>query len=126
MKSFIITIIIAAALVFGSVIYTKKLEDCSETLGRMTADISESLDKEDYGAASEEIDRLSEELLSVKPFIAAFGDHSDIDLIESNLAELKVYAEYGQRCDALSKATVIRVLFRHLPKNTHIRIENIL
>ncbi|MBR0366726.1 MAG: DUF4363 family protein [Clostridia bacterium] len=126
MKSFIITIIIAAALVFGSVKYTKKLEDCSETLGRMTADISESLDEEDYAAASADIDRLSEELLSVKPFIAAFGDHSDIDLIESNLAELKVYAEYGQRCDALSRATVISVLFRHLPRNTHIRIENIL
>ena len=126
MKSFIITLLVAAALTAGSVIYTKRLEDCSETLGGMTADIYRSLDEEDYTAASEDIARLTDKLLSVKPFIAAFGDHEDIDLIESNLAELKVYAEYGQRADALSKAQVISVLFRHLPKNTHIRIENIL
>ena len=126
MKSFIITLLVAASLIAGSVIYTKRLENCSETLGKITADISASLEAEDYTTASGDIERLSEKLLSDKPFIAAFGDHADVDLIESNLAELKVYAEHGQKFDALSKARVISILFQHLPKNTHIRIENIL
>lgn len=126
MKTFIIAIFVAIALTTGSLLYTARLENCSDTLREITDEIEAELSGNDYAAAAYSISQLSEKLHSEEPFIAAFGNHADIDLIESNLAELEIYAASGEKHDAQAKTRVINTLLQHLPSNTRIRIENIL
>ncbi|MBQ3426766.1 MAG: DUF4363 family protein [Clostridia bacterium] len=126
MKAFIISVFAAIALTAGSILYTARLESCSDSLRAITDRIDAELSANDYTAAAHSVSVLSEKLRGAEPFIAAFGNHADIDLIESNLAELEVYAAGGVKQDAQAKTRVIRTLLQHLPSNTRIKIENIL
>lgn len=126
MKSFIVTLIIGAFIATGSIFYTHHLSKEAEKLSDITKEIKISVTNENYENAEKQIDKLSEHLSDFEKFFLATGDHIEIDNIRINLAELKSFAKYKMKSDALSKIYVLEFLFRHLPHNAEVHIGNIL
>lgn len=126
MKSFISAMIIAILLIWGSGYYMSELESISKELCEVNTKARISLEAEDYEAAEKNIDEIYSSLERYHMFFAAMGNHTELDNIKTNLAELKVYAESGEKYDALSKCMVLSYLFEHLPGNSRLKIENIL
>ena len=126
MKSFITALAIAAALISGSLFYMSKLETASDELSDINKAITANLTRDEFKSAYENIKKLRDELERVEPFLAMLGNHEEIDNIESNLAELEHYTEGEHKVDAIAKTGVLSFLFEHLPKNSRLKIENIL
>lgn len=126
MKSFITALCIAVALIIASSFSTKHLEQIASSLENTNNKVADAIRKDDFDTAVKEIAELSDYLAQCEPFFAATGNHEEIDNIEMNLAELRIYAMGGFRYDALSKSEVLSFLFNHLPKNSRLKLENIL
>ena len=126
MKSFIVTLIIGAVLVTGSVFYSHHLASEAHKLSEITNSIKESVKSEDYESAKKQTEKLNKRVSDFEKFFLATGDHLEIDNIKINLAELKSYVSNKKQSDAMSKIYVLEFLFEHLPHNSKIRIGNIL
>lgn len=126
MKSFVVTLIIGAVIVSGSIFYSQHLSSEAKKLSDMTTEIKVSVNNENYDAAKKQIDKLCKSLSEFEKFFLATGDHIEIDNIRINLAELKSFARHEMKSDALSKIYVLEFLFRHLPHSTEVHIGNIL
>lgn len=126
MKSFLSAMIIAILLVWGSGSYMSELESISMELYDVNSSAYDSIEAEDYQAAEADIDEIYSVLEKHHMFFAAMGNHTELDNIKTNLAELEVYTKSREKYDALSKCSVLSFLFEHLPANSRLRIENIL
>ena len=126
MKSFITSLVIAAILITGGIIYTTQLSKKSNNLMQIIDDIEICINNDDFKTAAEHIEKLSNEISHFEPFLLATGDHAEIDNIEINLSELKSLTEGELKSQALAKVYVIKFLFKHLPQNTFLSFENIL
>ena len=126
MKSFIVTLIIGAVLVTGSVLYSHHLKTEADKLSEITDNIKESVKAEDYKSAENQTEKLNTCVSEYEKFFLATGDHLEIDNIKINLAELKSFIKHEMQSDAMSKIYVLEFLFEHLPHNTKVRIGNIL
>ncbi len=126
MKSFIVTLIIGAVLVTGSVFYSQHLASEAHKLSEITDSLKESVKSEDYKTAAKQTEKLNKRVSDFEKFFLATGDHIEIDNIKINLAELKSFVKHEMQSDALSKIYVLEFLFDHLPHNTKVRIGNIL
>lgn len=126
MKSFMISLIIAALLLFGGFFYMSRLEKISDDLHEINVGISEALRNEDYELAQSKIPELESAISDYEIFCASWENHEHIDEMESTIAELKIYIENHCRSDALAKSNVLSFLFDHLPKNSRLKLENIL
>ncbi len=126
MKSVIITLIIGALMIGGSIFYTSHLKKESAKLVSITEDIKSSVINEDFKTAEAQISNLGHSVTRFEKFFLATGDHIEMDNIKINLSELKSFAEYEMKSDALSKVYVLEFLFEHLPHNSQLRIGNIL
>ena len=126
MKSVVISVIIAAIVVAGSLVYTRSLEKVSSELMTMNEKVSKYLEQEDYSSAESEIEHLKSYLNSREAVLDAIGNHEEIDKIEMNLYELEEYTKGEKQTDALSRCHVLDFLFEHLPLNYKLKPENIL
>lgn len=126
MKSFIVTLIIGAVMVTGSIFYAQHLKTESGKLTDITKDIKTSINNEDYETAAKEIDKLDKYVNKFEKFFLATGDHLEIDNIKIHLSELKSFNKHEMKSDALSKIYVLEFLFTHLPHSSQLRIGNIL
>ena len=126
MKSFIISLAIAALLLCGSLFYMSRLERISDELHEINAEITEALRNEEYELAKIKIPELERAISDYEIFCAALENHEHLDTMESTIAELKIYTESQHQSDALAKSNVLAFLFEHLPKNSRLRLENIL
>ena len=126
MKSFIVSIIIAAIVIAGSIMYTHRLETISDKLIAINDAVTERIENEQYGEADEKIRELGEYLEEQREMLATTGNHQELDNIQIYLAELKRFSVGQMKTDALSRCQVLDFLFRHLPQDYRVRIENIL
>lgn len=126
MKSLITVIIMAAALIGGGMLYMHQLHGVSEELIRINGDIEEAVKNDMFDKASDKIDELYGYLDEKEPYFEAFGDHEELDKIKMNLAELDEYIDAAHKTDAAAKTKVLDFLFKHLPKNYQLKVENIL
>lgn len=126
MKGVIISAVIAALIVWGSIAYTNHIECVSNELGEMNGSIINALTEENYNEASERVEKLNSYLDSHRAILAATGNHEEIDKIEMNISELTEYIEGEAKTDALSNCRVLDFLFEHLPKNYELKWENVL
>lgn len=126
MKSFIISLCLAAALIGASCFYSIRLESISDELKSVSSSIADKINTDDFAAARSSADELSGMLDGYGTFLAALGNHEEVDKIESALAELKSYCEGKNKYDAAAKNNVLTFLFEHLPRNSRLKIENIL
>ncbi|MCH5212695.1 MAG: DUF4363 family protein [Oscillospiraceae bacterium] len=126
MKSFIVSLIIAALLLLGSFFYMSRLEKISDELYKINASIAEALRNEEYELAQSKIPELESAISDYEIFCASWENHEHIDAMESTIAEMKIYAESRHQSDALAKSNALAFLFEHLPKNSRLKLENIL
>lgn len=126
MKAFITSIVIAAVIVAGSILYTHKLETISGELAAMNDVITEHIEKENYDDADKKISELGEYLEDKREMLATTGNHQELDNIQIYLSELKRFSQGEMKTDALSRCQVLDFLFHHLPQDYRLRIENIL
>lgn len=126
MKSFIITILIGAVMVTGSILYARHLEKEADSLLGITKEIKSAINNDDYENAEKHIDKLNKRVNKFEKFFLATGDHIEIDNIKIHLSELKSFNGHNMKSDALSKVYVLEFLFSHLPHNSQVRMGNIL
>lgn len=126
MKSFIASIIIAVILVSGSLFFVSSIERFSEKLSVDIEEMVSALEAEDYGAAGRLVENMEEYVDREKLNLAAILDHTQLDKIENDIAELKGFVECRVKHDAIAKCRVLDVQIRHMPKNHKVKIENIL
>lgn len=126
MKSVIITLIIGAAMIGGSIFYSSYLDKESEKLSEITSEIKTCITNDDFDKAEKKISELNKSVERFEKIFLATGDHIEMDNIKIHLSELKSYAQHRMKSDALGKIYVLDFLFEHLPRNSQIRIGNIL
>ncbi len=126
MKSLIISLVIAIAIVGSSIFYQAHLNSVSKELISKNDKIEESIKKGDYIAAKNLTDDSMAYLEKQRTILAATDNHEVLDKIEMNLNELYEYIKGSQETDAMSKCSVLRFLYEHLPKNYELKLENIL
>ncbi len=125
MKSFLLAIAIAMALILGGFLYSNNLVQESEHLSYLNRNIITSLEEENYDKAQTQINELTRQVEEFKVFFLATDNHIEIDNIKLNLSELQAFTENEMQGDALAKAKVLEFLFSHLPENTELKLGNI-
>ena len=126
MKSFITAIVLAISILVGGISYRIYLDDITKELIIRAEKITQSVLSEDYEIAQTGISALEDFIEEKRIALASTLDHSILDKIETNLAELKAYAACHQQFDSLAKCEPLNLQFKHLPKNYKVRPENIL
>lgn len=126
MRSFIISMVIAAVMATACIIYTPHLDKVSKSLIGEGEAASEYLMAEEFEKASEHIAVIDDYVTKHRASLAASLDHGELEKIESALAELKSYAALGEKEHALAKASALKLHLEHLPQNYKLKLENIL
>ncbi|HIT86011.1 MAG TPA: DUF4363 family protein [Candidatus Ornithomonoglobus intestinigallinarum] len=126
MKSIIISLIIGAAIIWGSAEYTAGVEKISAQLSSDCRGICRLIEEENFDGAVSGAEEISFYISEKRGIMDATGKHNEMDEIEINLAELKVFAQNKNKTEALAKCASLEFLFERLPKNFRLRIENIL
>ncbi len=126
MKSFMITLVLAAVMVVSGIFCSSYIGQVAGELSERNETVSELIQRADFSAATEQAEMLSEEIEKKKIILAITLDHTELDKIETNLAELLSYSQDQQAYDAAAKCQTLHFLFRHLPKNYQLKWENIL
>ncbi len=126
MKGVWISLVIAATVIIGSVVYTNHIDNVSRELGEINDRIMTHLENENYADAKHEAGKLSEYLEKKRTVLDATGDHEELNKIEMNVSEMSGYIDGKQQFDAISKCMVLDFMFSHLPRNYKLKLENIL
>lgn len=126
MKSFFTAIIIGLILVCGSLAYTTHLEAISSNLLVHAEELEELIKNDNFFEAEKKLISLSEYMDKKEVFMAATGNHEELDKIKITIAELSQYITYENKTESAVKAYTLKLLFLHLPKNLKLRPENIL
>lgn len=126
MKSFILVITIAAAIVASSLLYSGHMEKISAELLEKNQKVIECIEVEDYPNAAALAAELEDYIEAKRPFLAATIDHSKLDNIDTYVSQMKKYVQTGQKADSLSNCEVLQILMSRLPRDYMLRLENIL
>lgn len=126
MKSFITTLVLAVIMVFGGILCSSYISQVAEELSEKNQEIEQLILSSDFSAAHSHAKSLSEYVDQKKIILAITLDHTELDKIETNLAELLSYSRDQQGYDAAAKCKTLSFLFQHLPKNYQLKWENIL
>ncbi len=126
MRGVIVSVIIAAVMISGSILYSIGIRKISEELGSINDGIMICLTDENYEGAKDELIKLIEYLERNSTMLAATGNHEEFNKIEINIYEMSGYINGRQKTDAVSRCKVLDFLFEHIPKNYELKLENIL
>lgn len=126
MKSVFTALAIGLAIVIGSLSYTQHLEKLSQQLLVYSEELTEHLETENFEKASEHLRVIEDFLEERRTVMDSTGKHGNMDEIRKNIIELRSYIECEAKKEALTKNKSLEFLFGDLPRNFHIRIENIL
>ena len=126
MKSLIVAVIIASAIIFTGIYSTKKLEDMSSYLIEMCEKTNKEIENDNFEKAEEYIDKIDRFVEENYTMFASTIDHNEIDKIDMNIDQMKAYITHRQKADSLSFGNALLGLIKHLPKDHRLKIENIL
>lgn len=126
MRSFVISMIILAMIVAGSVLSIKYIEKITDNMVAKNERITEALKNRDFHSASEFAQELDEYIKEKRVILSMVMDHNNLTTIEVYVGELEQYVKDEVRHDALAKSAVLDRLFKELPKNYKLEAENIL
>lgn len=125
MKSFILAMTLAFALVFTGLLYSHNLVEESNHLSHLNDNIILSLENENYSRAQMQLDELNKRIEKFKVYYFMTDNHIEIDNIKLCIAELEIYTKKKQQADALANANSLAFLLDHLPENTELKWGNI-
>ncbi len=125
MRSFILAVTIAIALIIAGAFYSHNLIEESDHLSHLNDNIIVSLEDKNFNRAQAQIDELARRIEKFKLFYFMTDNHAEIDTIKLSLAELEIYTRKEEQIDALAKANSLSFLLSHLPENTALKWGNI-
>lgn len=126
MLSFITALIISAAVITGSVLYTNRVDDIAAELLLETGKITECILNDEFTGAENAIYAFEDCLEKNKVLLEATGNHEELLKIELSYKELRMFTLSQQKADALAKCASLDVLLNHMPSNYKVKAENIL
>lgn len=126
MKSVVVALLILAVIIGGSVIYTDNLDKVSKNLVLKNDKLYSLISEEKFEEASVLLSEIDEEIDKKRLLLASVIDHTEIDKIVLNIAQAKAYINERKKEDSLSYVSGLDSMFSHIPKNHHVKIENIL
>ena len=126
MKSVVMATVIAVLIVAGSIWYESGIHRVSDDLFSMNEGVKTALEDNDFEGAREKMDNIYLYLDKKRAALSATDNHEAIDKIELSLNELYEYIKGGHKTDALSKCSMLEFLYKHLPKDYEMKLENIL
>ena len=126
MKSFITSLVIAAFIVAGSIVYGMHIDKISSELVSINTRLTDAIEADNFVQAEEISDEVKSYFTKKRAMLGATDNHEVLDKIEINMQELFSYVEGRQKTDALSRCRVLGYLYEHLPKNYKLKFENIL
>lgn len=126
MKSVLVALLILTVIIVGSIIYTNNLDEVSQNLVSKNDKLYTLISEEKFEEASVLLSELDEEINKKRLLLASVIDHTEIDKITLNIAQAKAYVNEKKREDSLSFVSGLDSMFSHIPKNYHVKIENIL
>ena len=125
MKSLLCALILAFIVIFGGLYTSKKIDTLTENLLNKNANIITLINQNDFKSAKEQLKKIHNEIEDSSLVLASCLDHNEIDKIDINIANLKTYIEEENKIMALSCTSTLELLFSHLPKDYHVKLENI-
>lgn len=126
MKSVVVALLILAVIIGGSIIFTNELDDVSQNLATKNDKLYDLICKEDFEQASDLLSELDDDISKKKLLLASVIDHTEIDKMVLNIEQAKAYVGERKKEDSLSFVNALSSMFSHIPKNYHVKIENIL
>lgn len=126
MKSLLVAVLIAIVIIFSGIYSTKKLEDMSLCLIEICNQANDEIKAENFKKAEEYVKIMELCVEENYTMFASTIDHNEVDKIDMNIDQMRIYIEERQKADALAYGNVLIGLIEHLPKDHKLRIENIL
>lgn len=126
MKSVIISAAIAVCIIIASIAYEFHIESISEKLLSINERVTQAVKDENYQTAEYIISEMYKYVKKKKDILSITDNHEVVHNIEINLWELYEFTNGGQKTDALSKCRVLSFLFKQLPEDYKINLNNIL
>lgn len=126
MKGVIVAIVISAAIVCGSFLYTNRIMGISDELLAISEKVGEELQRENYAAALDGVGRIEGYIREKRIFFSVTNNHTRIDDIEMNIKKLEGYIAEGDKNDAIAHNNQISVMIEHLPEDYKVTVGNIL
>lgn len=126
MKSFFIAVAIFAVLILSGAAFNFCLNGTSKELLKSCEEINDRIDERNLLAAYDETKALSEYIDGKKPLLSSILDHGNIDEIEKEISGLLGYSEQGDATNATVCIKKLKHMFRHLPENYALTLQNIL
>ena len=126
MKSVIVAFVLSAAVVLGSMAYTRKMDEVTGEMEDINSAITLCLENDNFSGAGEKTELLKSCIERNAVLMETMGNHEETDKIKMKLSELERFIAGEKRTDALSKCGVLEFLIKHLRDVSHLTIENIL
>lgn len=126
MKTFFLSLVIAAILVGGGLMFNVEIDNTASSLKLECEKISECIASGDNEGAKENVDKIFEYMNDKKMVLASIINHENIDEIELCISELSGYIDKGMEHEAYVRCKKLEHLLEHLPVNYKVNLQNIL
>lgn len=125
MKSLFSAFIIAAAVITACLFCSHQIDELTEELTAKNMVLLQNIIDEDFDKALQYLDEIDNTIKTNDVLLASYMDHTEINKIETQLAQLRIYISEGEKITALAQVSSLDLLFKHLPEDYHVKLENV-
>ena len=104
---------------------TRYLRETSEYLLSDVWAIENSIRREDYNSAKQELKALESTWNDVKPGWDIFGEHDDIEQISESLASIRVYIDNKESTEIANENAILMEQIEHVLDSETFKFENV-
>lgn len=104
---------------------TRYLRETSEYLLSDAWAIENSIRREDYNSAKQELKALESTWNDVKPGWDIFGEHDDIEQISESLASIRVYIDNKESTEIANENAILMEQIEHVIDSETFKFENV-
>lgn len=126
MKSFFVAVAIFAVLIVSGLAFNACLDNTSENLLASFEQISKVVKSGDFENANGLAKEMSEYIDKKKLLMSSMLDHENIDEIEKEISGLLGYTENQDKANSEVCLKKLEHMFKHLPENYKLKVQNIL
>ncbi len=126
MKTFIISMIVAVAMLSGFICYIGYINTTTGELTEIVKDVSYYAKENNWDKCNEKVNKLVNTWNSHEKILCSFTDHGDLDEIKRAIRELKESAYYKDTQNTVMYSSVLVVLIERLTENEMPKLENVL
>ncbi len=126
MRTFFVSLLIAALLIGGGLLFNSAMNNVSAELAEKNNTVLKNITAEDFALASAQADAMSNYVKEKYTLLATIVDHNLVDDIELCISELSGYTKREDRCEAQVRCMRLEKLIHHLKTNYSLTLQNIL